>query len=195
MSGRRVQPATGLTKLDVGAAGPCEYRRSNTRTEPSAETEANTPTPPQAMSYTSRSCAISCVSTTPFCAPQSGAWPRLCHAVARPRHHHARLVLGCRVCAAFALHDIKLLCCSRAARPRLNVPDGAGRVDTGRAQPLWVRLVPVKRRQRRAELAVLVLLRSAQVKSVREAASAIHQQPGQVLSTWEAANCGRGARC
>ena len=42
--------------------------RSKTRTEPSAETEAKTPTPPHAMSYTSRSCAISCVSTTPFCA-------------------------------------------------------------------------------------------------------------------------------
>ena len=40
-------------------------RRSNTRTEPSAETEAKTPTPPQAMSKTSRSCAISCVSTMP----------------------------------------------------------------------------------------------------------------------------------
>jgi len=183
VSGRRARPATGPTKLDVGAAGPCEHRRSNTRTEPSAETEANTPTPPQAMSYTSRSCAISCVSTTPFCAPQSGAWPRLCHAVARPKDQHARLVLGCRVCAAFAPQGMKLFCCSRAARPRLNVPDGAGRVDTGCAQTLWVGFVPVERRQRRAELAVLVLVRPAQVKSVREAASATHQQPGQVLST------------
>ena len=46
-----------------------EHLRSKTRTEPSAETEAKTPAPPppQAMSYTSRSCAMSWVSTTPFC--------------------------------------------------------------------------------------------------------------------------------
>ena len=36
------------------------HRRSKTRTDPSAETEAKTPTPPQAMSYTSLSCAMSC---------------------------------------------------------------------------------------------------------------------------------------
>jgi hypothetical protein len=42
------------------------HRRSNTRTEPSADTVANTPGPPQAMSYTSRSWAISWVSTSPF---------------------------------------------------------------------------------------------------------------------------------
>ena len=47
------------------------HRRSNTRTEPSAETEAKTPTPPHAMSYTSLSCAISCVSTTPRCGRSS----------------------------------------------------------------------------------------------------------------------------
>ena len=43
------------------------HLRSKTRTEPSADTEAKTPTPPQAMSYTALSWAISCVSTTPFC--------------------------------------------------------------------------------------------------------------------------------
>nr|ACR36533.1 unknown [Zea mays] len=40
-------------------------RRSKTRTEPSADTEAKTPASPQAMSCTALSCAMSCVSTTP----------------------------------------------------------------------------------------------------------------------------------
>ncbi|KAF7079834.1 hypothetical protein CFC21_084008 [Triticum aestivum] len=40
-------------------------RRSKTRTEPSAETEAKTPASPHAMSCTALSCAMSCVSTTP----------------------------------------------------------------------------------------------------------------------------------
>ncbi len=47
-----------------------DHLRSKIRTEPSADTDANTPTPPQAMSYTSLSWAISWVSTTPFCNGQ-----------------------------------------------------------------------------------------------------------------------------
>jgi hypothetical protein len=38
--------------------------------EPSAETEAKTSGPPQAMSYTSLSCAMSCVSTVSFSMSQ-----------------------------------------------------------------------------------------------------------------------------
>eukprot|EP00983_Pelagomonas_calceolata_P061067 1146656-Pelagomonas_calceolata.AAC.2 len=43
------------------------HLRSKTLTLPSAATVANTPQPPQAMSYTSLSCAMSCVSTSPLC--------------------------------------------------------------------------------------------------------------------------------
>ena len=39
----------------------------------------------------------------------------------------------------------------------LNVPDRAGCVDAGRADQLWVRLAPVKRRQRGAKLGRFVL--------------------------------------
>lgn len=60
MLGAQQQDSSPWSKKDADL-------RSKTRTEPSAETLAKTPTPPQAMSYTSLSCAISCVSTTPFC--------------------------------------------------------------------------------------------------------------------------------
>jgi hypothetical protein len=44
--------------------------KSNTRTLPSALTLAKTSGPPHAMSYTSLSCAMSCVSTVSFSMSQ-----------------------------------------------------------------------------------------------------------------------------
>ena len=46
-------PCPGLP-CPARLAAPQAHRRSNTRTEPSADTEAKMPTPPQAMSYTWR---------------------------------------------------------------------------------------------------------------------------------------------
>ena len=103
------------------------HRRSNTRTEPSADTEAKTPTPPHAMSYTSLSCAMSCVSTTLLCK------------------HASQRQLTCTLSA----------CLLRWTH--LNVPNRACRISAGGAQPPWIRLIPVKRREGRAKFTVFIL--------------------------------------
>lgn len=51
----RGTPALNFDEMWLQPTHDVANLRSNTRTEPSAETEANTPTPPQAMSYTSLS--------------------------------------------------------------------------------------------------------------------------------------------
>lgn len=47
--------------------------------------------------------------------------------------------------------------CQHGAVTHLDVPDGTRSVNARCAQPLWIRLIPIKGCQWRTELAVLVL--------------------------------------